>query len=296
MLLDPLDSHLVNWPSADNARSMVQCAAPVDGIVGAYTGNSFAMQASIASLLGCAVYSAIELTILVFFVFRFYRGLYFWSLLVSASLGVIPDAIGLALKYFELAPIWIPVTLSTAGWCIMVTGQSLVLYSRLHLVVYSRTVLRCVLGMIIFNAIAFQTPQIIASYGAVYACHLAFPNFFNIWEKVQLTVFFVQEIIISAFFIVHTIRLLHLYPNQSKRRTDIMYQLLVINAVIILMDVSLLSLEFSGLYITQTVLKCFFYTVKLKLELAVLSRLASVVQLHRQQESSTLNYLSQTLE
>jgi hypothetical protein len=256
---------------------MIHCTVPIDGIVGAYTGNSFAVQAMIASLLGIAIYSSLELIVLIFSVFRNYRGLYFWSLLVSASLGVIPDALGLLLKYFKLAPIWIPVTLSTAGWCIMVTGQSLVLYSRLYLVALNTTVLHWALGMIIFNAIVFQIPQIIASYGAVYDCRSHFPHFFNIWEKVQLTIFFLQEIIISTLFIVQTIRMLGLYPERSKRRNNIMYQLLAINTIIILMDIALLSLEFSGHFITQTVLKCFFYTVKLKLELAVLSRLVSFV-------------------
>ncbi|KAJ5287189.1 hypothetical protein N7478_002875 [Penicillium angulare] len=272
---------------------MVNCEAPVDGIVGAYTGNSFAVQASIASLLGCALYSALELIVLIFSIFNIYRGLYFWSLLIAASLGVIPDALGLILKYFELAPIWVPVTLSTAGWAIMVTGQSLVLYSRLHLVMFNRTVLHCVLGMIIFNAIAMQIPQIIASYGAVYACHTKFTVFFNVWEKVQLTVFFVQEIIISGCFIVQTIRLLSTYPNRSKRRTNIMYQLLAINTAIVLMDIALLTLQFMGLFITQTVLKCFFYTVKLKLEIAVLSRLASFVKSQSDQGSSGLSHLQQ---
>lgn len=268
---------------------MTNCAAPVEGIVGAYTGNSFAVQASIASLLGCALYGAIELIVIIFSTFHIYRGLYFWSLLISALLGVIPDALGLLLKYFQLAPIWIPVTLSTVGWCIMVTSQSLVLYSRLHLVVFSAKVLRCVLGMIIFDAVVLQIPQIIASYGAVYECHLQFPHFFNVWEKVQLTLFFVQEIIISAIFIVQTTKLLRLYPTRSKRRTNIMYQLLAINFVIILMDISLITLEFSGLFISQTVLKCFFYAVKLKLEIAVLSRLATFVRSHFEQESSSLS-------
>jgi hypothetical protein len=268
---------------------MVVCEAPVQGIVGAYKGNSFAVQASIASLLGCALYSALELIILVFSTFKKYHGLYFWSLLASASLGVIPDSLGLLLKYFELAPIWIPVTLSTAGWAIMVTGQSLVLYSRLHLVLFDRRILRFVLGMIIFDAIVLQIPQIIASYGAVYVCHLHFQSFFNKWEKVQLTVFFVQEVIISSFFIVQTTRLMRLYPVQSTRRANILYQLLAINLIIIMMDISLLTLEFSEFFITQTVLKCFFYTVKLKLEIAVLSRLASFVQSHYQLECSGLS-------
>ena len=268
---------------------MVDCEAPVQGIVGAYKGNSFAVQASIASLLACALYSAIELIILVFSTFKKYHGLYFWSLLISASLGVIPDALGLLLKYFQLAPIWIPVTLSTAGWCIMVTGQSLVLYSRLHLVLLNRRLLHFVLTMIIFDAVVLSMPQIIASYGAVYVCYLHFQTFFDKWEKVQLTGFFVQEVLISSVFIVQTTRLMRLYPTQSTRRTNIMYQLLAINFIIIVMDISLLTLEFKGFFITQTVLKCFFYTVKLKLELAVLSRLASFVQSHYQLECSRLS-------
>lgn len=44
-----------------------------------------------------------------------------------------------------------------------------------------------------------------------------------------------------------------------------------------------------GFFITQTVLKCFFYTVKLKLEIAVLSRLASFVQAHYQLECPGLS-------
>ncbi|KAJ5293730.1 hypothetical protein N7508_008551 [Penicillium antarcticum] len=265
---------------------MAQCSAPVEGIVGSYTGNSFALQGFIVSLLGIAIYSSLELIVLVFSIFHTYSGLYFWSLLITALLGIIPDALGLLLKYFQLAPIWIPVTLSTAGWCIMVTGQSLVLYSRLHLVQQNKRVLRFVLGMIIFDAIVFQIPQIIASYGVVYACDLDFGRFFNVWEKVQLTVFFVQEIIISSIFIVQTVKLLRSYPTRSKRKTNIMYQLLAINSAIILMDISLIVMEFLGLFIIQTVLKTFFYTVKLKLEIAVLSRLVSFVQYDFHQDSS----------
>jgi hypothetical protein len=82
---------------------------------------------------------------------------------------------------------------------------------------------------------------------------------------------------------------MRLYPVQSTRRANILYQLLAINLIIIMMDISLLTLEFSEFFITQTVLKCFFYTVKLKLEIAVLSRLASFVQSHYQLECSGLS-------
>jgi hypothetical protein len=68
-----------------------------------------------------------------------------------------------------------------------------------------------------------------------------------------------------------------------------MHQLLAINTAIILMDISLIVLEFIGLFIIQTVLKTFFYTVKLKLEIAVLSRLVSFVQGDFSLDSSALS-------
>ncbi|PWY88880.1 integral membrane protein [Aspergillus sclerotioniger CBS 115572] len=266
---------------------MANYSAPVEGITGGYTGDSLAIQAALACFLGCALYSAIELVILVFLTFHVYRGLYFWSLLISTALGIIPQALGLLLKYFMLAPIWIPVTLSTFGWAIMVTGQSVVLYSRLHLLTSNKKVLRFVRYMIIIDAIVFQIPQIILSYGSVYGS-FRYSYIYNIWAKVQLTGFFVQEIIISTIFIVQTFRLLRLYPHRSKRRTSIMEQLLVINTVIIMMDISLLALEYMDLFILQTVLKTFSYTVKLKLEFAVLSRLVSFVHYDPELGSSTL--------
>lgn len=261
-------------------------SVPVDGITGSYTGGSFAVRAAIIALLSCALYSSLELIFLVFLTFRSYRGLYFWSLLLSALAGVIPQALGLLIKYFGLATIAIPVTLSTAGWAIMVTGQSLVLYSRLHLIVRNELILRLVLYMIIVDAIIFQIPQIVLTYIAVFGSNPKYPQVYNIWEKVQLTGFFVQEIIISTIFIVQAVRFLQIYPAKSQKRVMMMYQLLVINVIIILMDIALLVLEYMDHFIIQTVLKTFFYTVKLKFEFAVLSRLISFVSVQREISSA----------
>jgi hypothetical protein len=265
---------------------MTVVSSPVQGITGEYTGSSFAVRATIVALLSCALYSAIELILLIFLTFRRYHGLYFWSLLISTLVGVIPQALGLLLKYFALAPIALAVTLSTIGWAVMVTGQSLVLYSRLHLIVPNAAVLRFVLYMIVVDAIILQTPQIILSYVAVFGNNPSFPRVYNVWARVQLTGFFVQEVIISTIFIVQTIRLLQSYPNRSQKRVMMMYQLLVMNAGIIVMDISLLGLEYTNHFIIQTVLKTFLYTVKLKFEFTVLSRLISFVS--AQHEIQTL--------
>lgn len=57
-----------------------------------------------------------------------------------------------------------------------------------------------------------------------------------------------------------------------------MYLLVTINIVIILLDVGLLSIEYASLLILETILKGVFYSIKLKLEFAILGRLVSFVR------------------
>ena len=56
-----------------------------------------------------------------------------------------------------------------------------------------------------------------------------------------------------------------------------MYQLFTINILIILMDIALLAFEFANLYIWETETKAVIYSIKLKLEFAVLSKLVKFV-------------------
>ena len=56
-----------------------------------------------------------------------------------------------------------------------------------------------------------------------------------------------------------------------------MQQLVFINIVIILMDTALLSIEYASLYLLETVTKGVCYSIKLKLEIAILSRLVKFV-------------------
>lgn len=92
-----------------------------------YTGDSLNLKIIIAFLLGLALYNAIELLVLVFLTFQRFRGLYFWSLVVSAS-GIIPYALGFLIKFFQLLDPgrdegYVAVVLLTVGWYLMVTGE-----------------------------------------------------------------------------------------------------------------------------------------------------------------------------
>ena len=99
-----------------------------------------------------AVYNSFELLILISTTFRQYRSLYFWSLLI-ASFGILPYNFGFLMEYFALAPDWAGVVVDVPGWVMMVTGQSVVLYSRLHLVMQNQKVLKAVLMMIIVDGV-----------------------------------------------------------------------------------------------------------------------------------------------
>lgn len=234
-----------------------------------------------------ALYNAIELLILLFLTFTHYRGLYFWTLLLSVILGVVPHAIGYLLGFFSLAPLWFSLALSTIGFYVMVPGQSLVLYSRLHLVVNNNKVLRFVLWLIIIDAIILLIPTTVLTFCTAYVANPSMIVGYNVMERMQLAWFCAQEMVISGIYIVETVKLLRMMPDKDRRRSRIMYELLTINFVIILLDICLLLVEYIGLYSLQTTLKAMVYSIKLKLEFGVLGKLVDLVQTHRSQPTSS---------
>ncbi|KAJ9193230.1 hypothetical protein DTO164E3_6852 [Paecilomyces variotii] len=255
-------------------------SAPGDGITGGYTGNNLGVQIAMATFTGIAWYNAIELIVLLFVTFSQYKGLYFWSLLCSAVVGVVPYSLGFLLKFFNLTSArWLSVTFLTVGWYFMVTGQSIVLYSRLHLVLRNPRVLQRVLFMIIADAIVLHVPTTVVTFGSNFDYDTtAYVRGYNVMEKIQMTGFCLQEFIISGLYIIETVKLLKLNPD--KRNRKIMYQLLGINLLIIAMDLGLLLAEYLNFYVIETTLKGAVYSVKLKLEFAVLGKLVHLVHSH----------------
>jgi len=231
---------------------------------------------AIAAFTAVAWYNVAELNIQVFLTFKRHRGLYFWSLLIS-SYGCVLHALGFLLKFFRLTHRdYLSVTIITIGWYAMVTGQSVVLYSRLHLVVREQRILRGILAMIIVDAICFHIPTTILTYGSNSGPSTSrrFSSAFNVMEKLQMTAFCIQEFIISGVYVWSTIRLLR--PVYHGRTRKVMTQLIWINLIIIGMDVCLLAMEYSNIYEIEATLKAMVYSIKLKLEFAVLNQLMTL--------------------
>jgi hypothetical protein len=128
-------------------------SSPDNRFTGIYDSNTLVV--IICSAL--ALYNALELTLLIFTTFHHYRGLYFWSL-VLASGGIIPYVLGFLIEYFRLTYLALGIAIDTIGWTLMVTGQSVVLYSRLWLVFGAshHRLLQAVKWMIIVDALVFH--------------------------------------------------------------------------------------------------------------------------------------------
>lgn len=229
---------------------------------------------AIAAFTAVAWYNVAELNIQVFLTFKRHRGLYFWSLLIS-SYGCVLHALGFLLKFFQLTTNdYVSVTIITIGWYSMVTGQAVVLYSRLHLVVREQRILRGILAMIIVDAIGFHIPTTILTYGSNTKDEQRYTPAFNVVEKLQMTAFCIQEFVISGVYVWSTIRLLK--PVYHGRTRKVMTQLIWINLIIIGMDVCLLAMEYSNIYEIEATLKAMVYSIKLKLEFAVLNQLMTL--------------------
>ena len=230
---------------------------------------------AIAAFTAVAWYNVAELNTQVFLTFKRRRGLYFWSLIIS-SYGCVLHALGFLMKFFLTDLNFLSVTIITLGWYPMVTGQAVVLYSRLHLVVREQRILTGILTMIIVDAFIFHIPTTILTY---LSNTKAPPNqtildAFNVYEKLQMTAFCIQEFIISGVYVWATISLLR--PVYHGRTRKVMTQLIWINLIIIVMDFVLLAMEYSNIYEIEATLKSAVYSIKLKLEFAVLNQLMSL--------------------
>jgi hypothetical protein len=124
-----------------------------DGISGGLEGTTLPLAMTLSALTAVAWYNVIDLNVLIFITFKRHRGLYFYSLLAS-SWGIAIYALAFLMKFFQ---VW----KNNA----MVTGQSLVLYSRLHLVVRDKEKIRWVLYMIIIDVFLFHVPTTVLTFG-----------------------------------------------------------------------------------------------------------------------------------
>ncbi|KAF2036503.1 hypothetical protein EK21DRAFT_45352, partial [Setomelanomma holmii] len=222
-------------------------------------------------------FNGVELLCTIFLTFKRWSGKYFYCLVV-ATLGVLVYQINVFMMIFA--------TLSNGhgiiacigiGWSMMVTGQSLVLWSRLHLVLRSTWKLRLILCMIIFNGFCMHGPQFVFSL----LNNAIDPTYkpFEVMEKVSVAILTTQEIIISIVYLVAATRILRIGESLQRKGNRRRIQLLVLaNIAIICIDVCTITLEYLALWGVWCSFKGFGYSVKLKIEFAILNQLRDSVK------------------
>ncbi|KEF53338.1 uncharacterized protein A1O9_10786 [Exophiala aquamarina CBS 119918] len=159
-------------------------------------------------------------------------------------------ATGFLLKFFKLGgPKLIALVFIISGWYCMVTGQLVVLYSRLHLVEPDIKKLRWVLIMIMVDFFLLHISMTVVFFGANSSRPGSFLKPFKIYEKVQVTGFALQEFIISGLYIYKTWDMLRpAVDDWSRKARRIMIHLIAINIIIIIMDITLLGTEYADQY------------------------------------------------
>lgn len=229
--------------------------------------------------------NAIELIVLCFNTFKKYVGPYFWSLLI-ASFCIIPFGLGYVLMMFDISFTngFFELAIVDLSWAGMVTGQSLVLWSRLHLVLHNEKLLRALLYLIVIDGVLLHS-----SSTALEFAQNAMPDSpsvnlgFGIIERIQLVWFCAQELLLSAIYIWQTIRLLRL--DQGGTTRSLLSQLLAVNVIIIFLDLSVVVVQYLGLFTFQVSFKALAYSIKLKLEYVILGRLVDVAHIRTQGEA-----------
>lgn len=141
--------------------------------------------------------------------------------------------------------------------------------------------------MIIIDAFIFYTLATTIVFGMHYSEVPTFAKGYIYVERLQMTGFCIQELIISGLYIWKTLDILQAGEKKQARRT--LWQLFIINVVIVALDVALLVLEYLCLVSLQIAFKALAYSVKLKMEFAILSKLVESSSLTQRTLSVSLS-------
>ncbi|KAK1499091.1 integral membrane protein [Colletotrichum tamarilloi] len=238
---------------------------------------------AIAALATAGIYNAVEIYVLIFRTFRQRRGRYFWSMIV-ANTGIFVHAIVSLIRYLSRGETVVPGAFALMAWCAMVTGQSVVLWSRLHLVVYNRTSIRLVLAMIVANGCAIHIPMAVLwvlCWATPAGEQGGWIERYGVYEKVSIVVFTLQETFITGIFARQGFfNLKPLFAFKTRAAKLISWYLLGLFVLVFLLDVGLIVLEYTNNFMFQTTSKPLVYSIKLKVEFTVLNKLLAFTKMN----------------
>ncbi|KAJ5556732.1 hypothetical protein N7494_000647 [Penicillium frequentans] len=229
----------------------------------------------VISMLATAIYNALETVLITFDFVKNYRVLYFWSMQASCW-GILVHAVS-AIICCTFQQSTLPTSiLFIVGWYAMVTGQAVVCYSRLRLVVLDTSRVRWVLRMIVVNACILYVPMTVLFFGRI-SGDSRFLRPAAIFNRIQLVGFCVQESVMSCVYMSEAMRNLicvaRLRGREQPRATT---HLFGIGGFVFLLNILLLLTEYR-LHFIQISLQAVIYSIKLKLEFVLLYHLRTAM-------------------
>ncbi|KAF2730070.1 hypothetical protein EJ04DRAFT_397684, partial [Polyplosphaeria fusca] len=233
-----------------------------------------------------AIWSSIPLTIRLFTTLKRRRSLYFYSIL-TCTWGLSIHQIGYLIQGLAPNAPWVlALILSQLGWIWMVTGFSVVLYSRLKIILEHRKLRNAILAMIVFNGVVWHTALIVTNIAVIAivrdgssqqkATLKTWKRVQNPLERTQIVMFAFQETTISYFYVRAAYAYLKGQYAQKDKTREAMFLLILVQIIIVLVDVALIALDAAGMLQIKGIILSFAYAVKLELEFVVLNQLVDL--------------------
>jgi hypothetical protein len=242
----------------------------------------------VSAFTSLALWSSIPLTLRLLFTFQRYHGLYFWSICITTwALNI--RTIGFLLRYIVPTCPWeISTTMFELGWVGMVSGFSVVLYSRLSILVWNKRTLRFTLAMIILDGVFLHTATMILVYGSSIQSAVGSPKRIQwtaasrVMDRLQAVWFTVQEFIITYLYMIAAWAQLQepLLPNGvarlNERAKKVFRLLIIVQLLVLAMDIIVAVLACAGFFAIKGMIFSFTYSVKLELEFVILNQLVAI--------------------
>ncbi|KAJ3249724.1 hypothetical protein HDU77_007519 [Chytriomyces hyalinus] len=217
-----------------------------------------------------AIYNSLEVLVIMLKVFQKYNTLYFWAVLAT-TLGIALFAIGFLDLFFKLyvesSSILRPLIVLTIGWYGMVTGFAVALYSRLAIIRVPNFIQISIRNFIIYNIVFSHFPTTVFTFGANIVGTEFWVHGYSIIEKIQMTMFCVQEIILGVVYLIY------IQKKFGSRLKSLVSHTIGANLFVLGLDILMLIIEYCNLYKYQIMLKVLVYSIKLKFEFYILTLL-----------------------
>ncbi|KAJ3235750.1 hypothetical protein HDU78_005040 [Chytriomyces hyalinus] len=217
-----------------------------------------------------AIYNSLEVLVIMLKVFQKYNTLYFWAVLAT-TLGIALFAIGFLDLFFKLyvesSSILRPLIVLTIGWYGMVTGFAITLYSRLAIIRVPNFIQISIRNFIIYNIVFSHFPTTVFTFGANIVGTEFWVHGYSIIEKIQMTMFCVQEIILGVVYLIY------IQKKFGSRLKSLVSHTIGANLFVLGLDILMLIIEYCNLYKYQIMLKVLVYSIKLKFEFYILTLL-----------------------